>query len=699
METTKSLIDQSLVLYLQFCLDRETFDDRQLSQATSGEKHPSPAIPDFQNNIAQSDRIAFKTVNLASENLESRREGPGREKPSQRDFKSGNLTSPQPAGQAVKGSPTNVEGRSSTVIRPPTRQPPPPPSRSSEKPATPTSETPEQLQSLPTKTIFRRLENYLVACMSDCECINASFSVLRPSPPTRAASEGMQTMGQRPVKSESWIEHESPLSEVDAKTLLLGDFAENGMWWAGARVSRNRSQKGAITASEGLGETADRVSLKSPRIHWEEVNEWYQTILSCGRSWRRQWKELQTARKARDPVHNHLPWALEQRIDEEIAESRLHLQRTLLRASEDILRRPGRPLKTPEDCRFLFIILVNPLLYSQSSHVPKIESRRSQRSTSQDQKPISTLSSYLRESDSPKSLARIKNGGGGQHSGIVKRMLGLMSNTPNECHRYFISWFSRFSEPQFRKVVEFVGGFVTYRLTRQQRRQYDSGHGPTSSLIPVISGPGAGTSAHLHAALGLSGASKAPETKDALAGYSEDWQIKAAAKVMSLLFSANSSGSSRRQESTKGYLISDVEGSGFTTQQRANRHGQLLPTSDFYNTLLDYADLVTDFEAWESRRGKFSFCQYPMFLSIWAKIHIMEHDARRQMEVKAREAFFNSIISRKAVSQYLVLKVRRECLVEDSLRGVSEVVGAGQEEIKKGLRIEFLGEEGVDAGG
>lgn len=33
------------------------------------------------------------------------------------------------------------------------------------------------------------------------------------------------------------------------------------------------------------------------------------------------------------------------------------------------------------------------------------------------------------------------------------------------------------------------------------------------------------------------------------------------------------------------------------------------------------------------------------------------------------------------------------------LRGLSTVVGSGQEELKKGLRIDFLGEEGVDAGG
>lgn len=69
------------------------------------------------------------------------------------------------------------------------------------------------------------------------------------------------------------------------------------------------------------------------------------------------------------------------------------------------------------------------------------------------------------------------------------------------------------------------------------------------------------------------------------------------------------------------------------------------------------------------------------------------------METKAREAFFDSIVSRKAVSQHLILKIRRECLVKDSLRGVSEVVGSEKEEIKKSLQIKFSDEEGIDAGG
>jgi E3 ubiquitin-protein ligase HECTD2 len=181
--------------------------------------------------------------------------------------------------------------------------------------------------------------------------------------------------------------------------------------------------------------------------------------------------------------------------------------------------------------------------------------------------------------------------------------------------------------------------------------------------------------------------------------YDDDWQIKAAARVMALLFAANNSRSSCHDSEKTSVILEKSHSITLKACERSRYHDQILPTSHFYNTLLDYSDLIADFEAWETKRGKFTFCQYPFFLSIWAKIQIMEHDAQRQMEVKAREAFFDSIMTRKSVNQYLVLKIRRECLVEDSLKRVSEVVGAGGEEIKKGLRIEFKGEEGIDAGG
>lgn len=110
---------------------------------------------------------------------------------------------------------------------------------------------------------------------------------------------------------------------------------------------------------------------------------------------------------------------------------------------------------------------------------------------------------------------------------------------------------------------------------------------------------------------------------------------------------------------------------------------------------VDYCDLITDFDTWELKFGRFSFCQYPFLLSMGAKMNIMEYDARRQMEIKAREAFFTTVFQKRAVAPHLLLKVRRECIIEDSLTQIS----SNEMDVKKGLRIEFVGEDGVDAGG
>jgi len=249
--------------------------------------------------------------------------------------------------------------------------------------------------------------------------------------------------------------------------------------------------------------------------------------------------------------------------------------------------------------------------------------------------------------------------------------------------------------------MDLVASFVNYRLTREHGRRRSNSRDPIAGLVPELNSSGANTSAQLHAALGLSTPSKrADDGKPQPAAYGDDWQLRAAAKVMALLFAANNMYYGRKIECIN--LPPSVAGppsAGLAAQRRARSHGQLFPTSDFYNALLDYHDLVADFEAWEARRSQFSFCQYPFFLSIGAKIRILEHDARRQMENKAREAFFDSILSNKAIEQYFYLRVRRDCLVDDSLKRIAGSVGTGQEEIKKGLKVSFIGEEGIDAGG
>jgi E3 ubiquitin-protein ligase HECTD2 len=54
--------------------------------------------------------------------------------------------------------------------------------------------------------------------------------------------------------------------------------------------------------------------------------------------------------------------------------------------------------------------------------------------------------------------------------------------------------------------------------------------------------------------------------------YESDWRISSAARVMALLFAAN-------------------------------KRSSKVPLSDFYNTLVDYIELVADFNTWEQRSG------------------------------------------------------------------------------------------------
>lgn len=490
-------------------------------------------------------------------------------------------------------------------------------------------------------TIFRPVENYIGSCLAGCDTLNRSFLTLRPEF-QRAASEGQST---RTVPNKSHLaslgkDNTFSEIEVDAKTLLLGDIAENGSWWTGERLSR-----GHTTHAHGRERSPDSrrgpVNLKNPRINWTDVASWYRTLLSAGESWRDQWSALQAEPSSNSSHTKSITRAnfeLSAEIENDLLHSRNHLQRVLLKATENLLKRPRRPLKSPEDCRFFFIILANPLLLSPESALlvrrPNVQSAR--------------------------------RAGPGQHSGITKRVLGLMAHLPNEVHQFLVSWFSRLSETHFQHLVDLVGGFVTYRLSRPSpKRELVN---PTEGLVPSFSDSGAHHASQFHAALGGSRSTSSKRAnssaKSPLTNYGDDWQLRAAARVMALLFAANGGHPWKKREAMPAEPRSHSV--GLTARHHAHAHGQLIPISSFYNTMLDYADLIADFEIWESNRGKFSFCQYPFFLSIYAKIRLMEMEARRQMVIKAREAFFDSILSNKAVSQYLVLKVRRDCLVEDS---------------------------------
>ncbi|EED16780.1 ubiquitin-protein ligase (Hul4), putative [Talaromyces stipitatus ATCC 10500] len=560
-------------------------------------------------------------------------------------------------------------------------------------------------------SIFRLLEEYIIRSFTGCDCLNNSF--MTASALRSMSNAGIEQPRQPVQQHENTPPPKSPTSEtvmfpeIDPKMLLLGDLAENSSWWMGGRPRRQDIKvAGPKKREKSPLRSRSVVTTKSPRIDWEGVAEWYQLVVHVGENWREVWNKLVSA----EQEHGHEGEAKPNSavdiglIDREIAEARVHAQKTLMKATEILLKRPRRPLRRPESARFLLILLANPLLVYTSNSAPTGVDFLSPDAVAGSQRSIPNFSrrygSSERKTGPPSS--RSQSGSLGHHSGIIKRILGLLGNLPNDCHHYLVGWFSRFSKHQFEMLVGLVGRFVTYRLSRQPGHQRSESAQAINELVPNIPAGIESSPAHWHAVLHDSRSSNQANEDNGrrrMIYNTEDWQIRAAARVMALLFAANNhvphSIHKRDALLPQDYnaatapLISQHRQSGST----------MIPLSTFYNTLLDFSDLVSDFEAWEARTARFSFCQYPFFLSIAAKSRILEHDARRQMNIKAREAFLDSILNRKDVSQYLNLKVRRDCLVEDSLRGVSEVVGAGSEDIKKSLRIEFIGEEGVDAGG
>ncbi|ORX66021.1 hypothetical protein DL89DRAFT_275968 [Linderina pennispora] len=119
-----------------------------------------------------------------------------------------------------------------------------------------------------------------------------------------------------------------------------------------------------------------------------------------------------------------------------------------------------------------------------------------------------------------------------------------------------------------------------------------------------------------------------------------------------------------------------------------------LPVEAFYVQAIDNMNLIADYDAWRAQYpGAFSFCQYPFLLSLRAKVQIMQVDAARQMQTKVKEAVISGPLP--ANQPHLKLLVRRKCLVEDSLHQLA----SHEQDLKKRLKIEFVGEEGIDAGG
>uniref|UniRef100_A0A8C6SN83 HECT-type E3 ubiquitin transferase n=1 Tax=Neogobius melanostomus TaxID=47308 RepID=A0A8C6SN83_9GOBI len=126
----------------------------------------------------------------------------------------------------------------------------------------------------------------------------------------------------------------------------------------------------------------------------------------------------------------------------------------------------------------------------------------------------------------------------------------------------------------------------------------------------------------------------------------------------------------------------------------------IMPFTDFYNIALEHIDFMEQYRTWQSygNSNKFSFCQFPFILSTAVKKAIIQKDSEQQMISQARQSLVSKVSRRQRVDMnllFLNIKVRRAQLLSDSL----EELTRKRSDLKKKLRVTFVGEAGLDMGG
>lgn len=325
------------------------------------------------------------------------------------------------------------------------------------------------------KRIFKPLADYIVTCFGSFNCVNSSFG---PSSrqPTRhggdfairrklVASRESQKPRQTAEAPRAGQKMEDVLSELDPKMLLVGDSAENGTWWAGGQEGMSATTAASAHRADGASKAS--TSPRSPHLNWSELGVWYSSIINAAEGWFEVYEEV-----SRDPGFARPAEKDLEMLEGEFLRAQTHLQRILLKATEQLLKRPGRLLVSPVDLRFLLVILDNPLLHPEPAAFQGIV------------QPESGSAPSMQDS-SPEKLSGPTSGLlSGQHSGIIKRIVGLLSNSSTECHNHLISWLAKVDKTRFVRFKDLVSGFLTYRLLRQSDKTRPARVDITAGLIP-----------------------------------------------------------------------------------------------------------------------------------------------------------------------------------------------------------------------
>lgn len=388
-----------------------------------------------------------------------------------------------------------------------------------------------------------------------------------------------------------------------------------------------------------------------------------------------------------------------------------HLEKLILKSTLSLLKRPRITIEAPSDIHFLLLILENPALQLSFDYYASIEGA---------------------QDDSTEFLAYQ----------VLERTVSILAHSPNICRHYLFNWISRYPEALFNQKVELINALISHQLVEyygipSQKKRYkryfaqlfEQLKSPSpnwrfpnkmrflprfsSSLEPsLLQLPSFSEFTNIASASfnSFSPSTFAPfklknwRSKEKVISYGSDWKLVAFSRLQALFFYAN-----------------------VVTEK--------IPTSGFYNIMVDYINVELDFDAWEATgfsrisetkkyedtnmrtllasstfmlspdlmsnndswvpNPTFTFCQYPFLLSISQKTQILEYYARRQMNRKAQEALLASKKNKTISNPYLYIVVRRSHILQDSL----DFLSSHESELEKGIMVEFEEESGIDAGG
>ncbi|KAJ2747632.1 hypothetical protein GGI20_000281 [Coemansia sp. BCRC 34301] len=126
-----------------------------------------------------------------------------------------------------------------------------------------------------------------------------------------------------------------------------------------------------------------------------------------------------------------------------------------------------------------------------------------------------------------------------------------------------------------------------------------------------------------------------------------------------------------------------------------NNTHRLVPYSAFYNDAVnEHIDIKEDVPRFRMPES-LSFCSYPFLLSPTTKSEIIRIESVILMRTELQDSFFRAMFS-GVTCPYLVLEVRRDSLVRDTLYQLDLKLS---QDLRKQLKVRFVGEEGVDEGG